>query len=91
MVTLLLARLRLDVQGSGAVPVIFEITIRRVAVVLRELVIVNGLREVLGLRFRKCTREYFGRRVISYAVEKTQLELTVIEVGDRLENVTVCV
>ena len=91
MVTLLLTRLRLDVQGSGAIPIIFEITIRRVAVVLRELVIVNGLREVLGLRFRKCTRKYFGRRVISYAVEKTQLELTVIEVRDRLENVTVCV
>jgi hypothetical protein len=50
MITLLLARLQLDVQGSRAVQIIFEITIRRVAVVLCELVIVNSLREVLGLR-----------------------------------------
>jgi len=37
--------------------ILFEVTIRGIAIVLRELV-TGGLRKILNLRFNECTEEY---------------------------------
>jgi len=64
----LLVRLGLVVRGSGTfkIPILLEIAVRRVPVVFCELAIVNCLREVLDLRFRKWTGKYSRKRVILY-------------------------
>jgi len=62
----LLVRLGSAIRGSGIfkIPILLEITIRRVAIVLCKLFIVNSLRKVLDLRFRKCTGKYSGRVIL---------------------------
>ena len=44
--------------GTVEIPIFFKVAVRRISIVLCEIVLIDGLREALDLRFRKRPGEY---------------------------------